>query len=50
MDLVHSFGWLSQEEQLNDEVATDKYTGKHITNATIKPKQQKAKKPKKAKK
>ena len=50
VDLVHSFGWLSKEEQLNDEVATDKYTGKHITNASIKPKKQKTKKSKKAKK
>lgn len=50
VDLVHSFGWLSQEEQLNNDVATDKYTGKHITNATIKPKKKKTTKPKKAKK
>ena len=41
VDLVHSFGWLSMEEQLNNDVATDKYTGKHITNATIKPKKKK---------
>ena len=50
VDLVHSFGWLSKEEQLNNDVATDKYTGKHITNATIKPKKKKSTKPKKAKK
>ena len=50
VDLVHSFGWLSQEEQLNNEEATDKYAGKRITNATIKPKKKKSPKPKKAKK
>lgn len=50
VDLVHSFGWLSQEEQLNNEEATDKYTGKHITNTTIKPKKKKSTKTKKAKK
>lgn len=50
VDLVHSFGWLSQEEQLNNEEATDKYTGKRITNASIKPKKKKSTKPKKAKK
>ena len=26
VDLVHSFGWLSKEEQLNNETAIDKYT------------------------
>ena len=50
VDLVHSFGWLSKEEQLNNEQATDKYTGENITNATIKPKKKKSTKPKKAKK
>lgn len=37
VDLVHSFGWLSQEEQLNKETAIDKYTGE-----TIKPKPKKS--------
>ena len=50
VDLVHSFGWLSKEEQLNNEQATDKYTGENITNAAIKPKKKKSTKPKKAKK
>ena len=50
VDLVHSFGWLSKEEQLNDDVGIDKYTGKHITNATIKPKKKKRSVPKKEKK
>ena len=50
VDLVHSFGWLSQEEQVNNEEAIDKYTGSRITKATIKPKKKKSTKPKKAKK
>lgn len=50
VDLVHSFGWLSQEEQVNNEEAIDKYTGRSITKATIKPKKKKSTKPKKAKK
>ena len=50
VDLVHSFGWLSQEEQLNNEQSIDKYTGKSITNTSIKPKKKKSTKPKKAKK
>ena len=50
VDLVHSFGWLSKEEQLNDEVGIDKYTGNHITNASIKPKKKKKSVPKKEKK
>ena len=50
VDLVHSFGWLSKEEQLNNEEAIDKYTGKSITSTPIKPKKKKSTKPKKAKK
>ena len=45
VDIVHSFGWLSQEEQLNNEEAIDNYTGKQI-----KTKKKKSIKPKKAKK
>ena len=30
VDLVHSFGWLSVEEQLNQDEAIDKYTGDKI--------------------
>lgn len=50
VDLVHSFGWLSKEEQINNETAIDKYTGNTITKTSIKPKKQKTKKSKIAKK
>ena len=50
VDLVHSFGCLSQEEQLNNEEAIDKYNGNRITKETIKPKRKKKSTPKKAKK
>lgn len=39
VDLVHSFGWLSIEEQMNNDTAIDKYTGKPIMKEKVKPKQ-----------
>ena len=39
VDLVHSFGWLSVEEQMNGDDAIDKYTGKPIMKEKVKPKQ-----------
>lgn len=44
VDLVHSFGWLSVEEQLNNDKAIDKYTGKKISVKSIKDKQRQTKK------
>lgn len=45
VDLVHSFGWLSLDEQLNHEEGFDKYTGRKI-----KPKAQPKKRQKREKK
>ena len=39
VDLVHSFGWLSIEEQMNGDTAFDKFTGKPIMKEKVKPKQ-----------
>lgn len=39
VDLVHSFGWLSLEEQMNGDTAIDKFTGKPIMKEKVKPKQ-----------
>ena len=39
VDLVHSFGWLSVEEQMNGDTAIDKFTGKPIMKEKVKPKQ-----------
>lgn len=50
VDLVHSFGWLSQEEQLNNDVGFDKFTGENITTTTIKRKVQPKKRKKREKK
>lgn len=47
VDLVHSFGWLSKEEQLNNEQAIDKYTGNTITKKDMRQKVKTGKKSKK---
>ena len=39
--MVHSFGWLTVEEQLNNDRGYDKYTGQPITNESIKRKSEK---------
>lgn len=52
VDLVHSFGWLSVEEQLNRDEGIDSYTGDKVSVKSMKQKarQQKRGKTKKSKK
>ena len=48
--MVHSFGWLTVEEQANNESAIDRYTGKPIPKKEKVKAKTKSKTPKKAKK